>query len=142
MRKGSFCSYRRCLLCQLVSTVYFCALILRLVSGEFLTPLSYSPVFQTNLRQSNRISSSDSVYGGTSTRSRDGGHWDSSSHGSSEERQELNKELERKMQEELSALKQQGEDVDRLVMKALMARVRDSEPNIAFKALASIEVHT
>lgn len=101
----------------------------------------FSPVHQTNLRQLNRTSSADSVYGGNSTRSRDGGHWDGSIHGSAEEREELNKELERKMQEELSAFKQQGKDVDRLVMKNLMARVRDSEPNIAFKALASIEVY-
>lgn len=44
------------------------------------------------------------------------------------------------MQEELSAWRDAGGDVDRLVMKALLARVQDSGPNTAFKALASIEV--
>lgn len=53
---------------------------------------------------------------------------------------ELNKELERKMQEEIQAWRDAGGDVDRLVMKALLAKVQDSGPNTAFKALASIEV--
>lgn len=53
---------------------------------------------------------------------------------------ETNKELERIMQEELSMWRDSGGDVDRLVMKALLASVRDSGPNAAFKALASIEV--
>lgn len=44
------------------------------------------------------------------------------------------------MQEELLAARKAGNDVDRLVMKELLARVRDSGPNTAFKALASIEV--
>lgn len=53
---------------------------------------------------------------------------------------ELNKVLERRMQEELSAWRDAGGDVDRLVMKALLAKVQESGPNTAFKALASIEV--
>lgn len=57
-----------------------------------------------------------------------------------EERREMVKVLERKMQEELSDFKRQGKDVDRLVMKELMSKVRDSGPQNAFQALASIEV--
>lgn len=93
--------------------------------------------------QSNRTPSAEGSVdcGGATPSGRDGGHWGRAGcASSSEERRELNKELERKMQEELSAMKRQGKDVDRLVMKALMARVRDSGPNTAFKALASIEV--
>lgn len=50
------------------------------------------------------------------------------------------KNLEKRMQRELVAAKEAGGDVDRLVMKRLLAGVRDSGPNTAYKALASIEV--
>lgn len=48
--------------------------------------------------------------------------------------------LEKRMQKELEAAKEAGGDVDRLVMQRLLAGVRDSGPNTAYKALASIEV--
>lgn len=50
------------------------------------------------------------------------------------------KTLEQRMQKELIAAQEAGGDVDRLVMKKLLAGVRDSGPNTAYKALASIEV--
>lgn len=52
-----------------------------------------------------------------------------------------NKTLEQRMERELIAAQEAGGDVDRLVMKKLLAGVRDSGPNTAYKALASIEVH-
>lgn len=48
--------------------------------------------------------------------------------------------LEKRMEKELIAAQEAGNDVDRLVMKKLLAGVRDSGPNTAYKALASIEV--
>ncbi|CAM9536600.1 unnamed protein product [Pylaiella littoralis] len=48
--------------------------------------------------------------------------------------------LEKRMQKELEAAKEAGGDVDRLVMQRLLAGVRDSGPNTAYKALASIEL--
>lgn len=48
--------------------------------------------------------------------------------------------LERRMQREIIAAEEAGGDVDRLVMKRLLAGVRDSGPDTAYKALASIEV--
>lgn len=50
--------------------------------------------------------------------------------------------LKKRMQQELDAAKEAGGDVDRLVMKSLLAGVRDSGPNTAYKALASIEVRS
>lgn len=50
------------------------------------------------------------------------------------------KNLEKRMHKELVAAKEAGGDVDRLVMERLLAGVRDSGPNTAYKALASIEV--
>lgn len=50
------------------------------------------------------------------------------------------KTLEMRMEEELVAAQEAGGDVDRLVMKKLLAGVRDSGPSTAYKALASIEV--
>lgn len=57
-----------------------------------------------------------------------------------EEMCDENKVLERHMHKELSQARKEGGDVDRLVMKALLARVRDAGPKSAYKALASIEV--
>ncbi|CAN0262618.1 unnamed protein product, partial [Ectocarpus sp. 12 AP-2014] len=48
--------------------------------------------------------------------------------------------LERRMQREIIAAEEAGGDVDRLVMKRLLAGVRDSGPDTAYKALASIEL--
>ncbi|CAM9868466.1 unnamed protein product, partial [Ectocarpus sp. 12 AP-2014] len=48
--------------------------------------------------------------------------------------------LERRMQREIIAAEEAGSDVDRLVMKRLLAGVRDSGPDTAYKALASIEL--
>ena len=52
------------------------------------------------------------------------------------------KTLEKRMEKELIAAQEAGGDVDRLVMKKLLAGVRDSGPNTAYKALASIEVRS
>ena len=51
-----------------------------------------------------------------------------------------NKAVEQSFQKELLAEREAGRDVDRLIMTALLARVRETGPNNAFKALASIEV--
>ena len=61
-------------------------------------------------------------------------------HPKDEDTLDTHKLVEDSLQEELMHARQAGGDVDRLVMKALLARVRESGPNSAFKALLSIEV--
>lgn len=115
----------------------------RLLSPYLITRF---PTF--GLVQSNRTMDISSSFSSNDIREaqnekQNGRSWGRRSGGFSKREEEVrdeNKEVERSMQEELLAARNAGGDVDRLVMKELLARVRVSGPNTAFKALASIEV--